>query len=62
MSSLNIGSIAHTTFHNFLSEKGLQNFTFEILEEVAPDKLSEREKYWIAFYETNKQLNSNIGG
>lgn len=62
LSSLNIGSIAHTTFHNFLSEKGLQNFTFEILEEVAPDKLSEREKYWIAFYETNKQLNSNIGG
>ena len=62
LSSLNIGSIAHTTFHNFLSEKGLQNFTFEILEEVAPEKLSEREKYWIAFYETNKQLNSNIGG
>lgn len=62
LSSLNIGSIAHTTFHNFLSEKGLQNFTFEVLEEVAPDKLSEREKYWIAFYETNKQLNSNIGG
>ena len=62
LSSLNIGSIAHTTFHNFLSEKGLQNFTFEILEEVAPDKLSEREKYWISFYETNKQLNSNIGG
>lgn len=62
LSSLNIGSIAHTTFHNFLSEKGLQNFTFEILEEVAPEKLSEREKYWISFYETNKQLNSNIGG
>lgn len=62
LSSLNIGSIAHTTFHNFLSEKGLQNFTFEILEEVTPEKLSEREKYWISFYETNKQLNSNIGG
>lgn len=62
LSSLNIGSIAHTTFHNFLSEKGLQNFTFEILEKVAPEKLSEREKYWISFYETNKQLNSNIGG
>ena len=32
---------------------GIENFTFEILEECPKDKLSEREKYWIDFYETN---------
>ena len=27
LSSLNIGTIAHSSFHNFLAEKGLHNFT-----------------------------------
>ena len=62
LSSLNIGSIAHAYFHTILAEKGLHNFTFEIIEEVDKNKLNEREKYWIAFYETDKQLNSNQGG
>lgn len=62
MSSLNIGTIAHSTFHNFLADKGLHMFTFEILEEVEKEKCSEREKYWIHFYNADQQLNSNIGG
>lgn len=41
---------------------GPQNFTFEILEEVSRDKLNEREKYWIDFFNTKEQLNSTIGG
>ena len=62
LSSLNIGTIAHSTFHNVLAEKGLQNFTWEVLEQVDKDKQSSREKYWVDFYQTNKQYNSKAGG
>ena len=62
LSSLNIGTIAHSTFHNVLADKGLQNFTWEVLEEVDKDKQSSREKYWVDFYQTNKQYNSKAGG
>lgn len=62
LSSLNIGTIAHSTFHNILAEKGLQNFTWEVLEEVDKEKQSLREKYWVDFYQTNKQYNSKAGG
>ena len=53
-SSLNIGTISHSKIHDAIKENGLENFTFEILEEVPKDKLNEREKYWINFYETDK--------
>lgn len=62
LSSLNIGTIAHSTFHNILAEKGLSNFTWEVLEEVERDKQASREKYWIEFYQTDKQLNQKAGG
>ena len=62
LSSLNIGTIAHSTFHNILAEKGLQNFTWEVLEQVDKDKQSSREKYWVDFYQTDKQYNSKAGG
>lgn len=61
LSSLNIGTIAHSTFHNVLADKGLQNFTWEVLEEVDKEKQSSREKYWIDFYQTDKQLNQRLG-
>lgn len=51
--SLNIGNISHTKIHDAMKEYGIENFTFEILEECSKEKLNEREKYWIAFYETN---------
>ena len=62
LSSLNIGTIAHSTFHNILAERGLQNFTWEVLEQVDKDKQSSREKYWVDFYQTDKQYNSKAGG
>ena len=31
---------------------GIENFTFEIIEECKPDILNKQEKYWIEFYET----------
>lgn len=42
---------------------GLENFTFEEIEEVPQDKLDEREKYWINYYDSYKNgYNSTLGG
>ena len=42
---------------------GIENFSFEPIEEIADDKLDEREKYWIAYYNSYKNgYNSTIGG
>lgn len=45
-----VGSIAHSILHTTIKRDGIENFTFELLEEVPKDKLTEREKYWITFY------------
>lgn len=52
---------AHSTFHTRLEQDGIWNYTFEILEEVPKDKLSEREKFYIELYGTDKQLNMRKG-
>ena len=44
------GTIAHSILHTTMAKDGLENFTFELVEEVPKDKLTEREKYWIDFY------------
>jgi hypothetical protein len=44
------GTIAHSILHTTMAKDGLENFTFELVEEVSKDKLTEREKYWIDFY------------
>ena len=30
----------------------IDNFTFEVIEEVSKDRLNEREKYWINYYKS----------
>lgn len=46
-----------------MQKVGIENFTFEVLEEVPRDKLNEREIYWINFYKTKEYgLNSTKGG
>lgn len=47
-----VGTIAHSILHTTMEKDGVQNFTFELLEEVPKDKLTEREKYWINFYDS----------
>lgn len=39
-------------FYKAIRKYGLENFRFEILEECALNKLNEREKYWIKYYNT----------
>lgn len=60
-SALDIGTIAHSSFHNRLKKDGLWNYTFEILEEVSKEQLTEREKYYIQLYGTDTQLNMKVG-
>lgn len=56
------GTIAHSILHTTMQRDGLQNFTFELIEEVPKEKLSEREKYWIDFYGSKKYgLNEKNG-
>ena len=57
-----VGSIAHSILHTTIKRDGIENFTFELLEEVPKDKLTEREKYWITFYDSkNYGLNERNG-
>ena len=44
------GTIAHSILHTTMAKDGIEQFTFELVEEVPKEKLTEREKYWIMFY------------
>lgn len=61
--SLNIGTVARSKIHDALF-KHWDEFTFEILEEIGDEsKLSQREKYYINFYQSNIYgYNMNGGG
>ena len=37
-----------------MAKNGLWNYRFQVLEEVEKEKLTEREKFYITFYESNK--------
>ena len=46
-----------------IQEKGVDNFSFEIIEECNLEELSDREKYWIAYYDSfNHGYNQTRGG
>ena len=61
--SLNIGTVARSKIHDALF-RHWDEFTFEILEEVNNEsELSQREKYYINFYQSNIYgYNMNSGG
>ena len=40
----------HVKLYPAMYEEGVENFTFEILEECMPEELNDKEKYWIDFY------------
>ena len=46
------GTIARSMLHTTMQKDGVENFTFEMVEEVPKEKLREREKYWIDFYQS----------
>ena len=60
--AFNCGTIASSLLHRKMQQYGIENFTFELLEAVPKDKLSEREKFYIDFYKTKETgLNERSG-
>lgn len=51
-SAYGLEGVADSQFQRALKKYGVENFTWEALEEVPKEKLSEREKYYIEFYNT----------
>lgn len=60
--ALGMEKAASSTLHTHMARNGVWNYSFEILEEVPKDKQSEREKFYINLYGTQKQLNIKAGG
>ena len=62
-SAFHCGTISHSILHTTIERDGVENFTWELLEEVPKDKLGERERYWIEFYDSKRYgLNEKAGG
>lgn len=51
--AIGLDGVARTKIHSAMKEYGIDNFSFEVLEKCTKETYSEREKYWINFYETN---------
>ena len=49
-----LGGVAESQFQRALKKYGIDKFTWEIVEEVGKDELTEKEKYWIKFYNTKQ--------
>lgn len=61
-SAFHCGTISHSILHTTMEKDGIENFIWEVIEEVPKDKLTEREKYWIDFYNSKKYgLNERDG-
>lgn len=51
------------SLYKAFNKYGIENFTFEQVEEIPNDQLDEREKYWIEYYNSYKNgYNMTIGG
>ena len=49
-----LGGVAESQFQRALKKYGVDQFTWEVVEETEKDELSSREKYWIKFYNTKQ--------
>jgi hypothetical protein len=46
-----------------MMKQGVENFTFEVIEECPSSELNKQEKYWIEFYQSNIYgYNMSVGG
>ena len=51
------------SIYDAFQKYGIENFSFEIIEECSIEEFFEREKYWISFYDTYKNgYNMTKGG
>lgn len=60
--ALGIDTPVTSTLYAFMREKGVDNFTFEVLEKCSAAELNEKEKFYIDLYQTyDFGLNGNKG-
>lgn len=51
------------SIHKAFRKYGIENFTFEIIENTTPAELNDKEKYWIEYYDSyNNGYNETTGG
>jgi len=56
-------NFSQLTLYKAFKKYGLENFSFEPIEEIENEKLDEREKYWIDYYDSYKNgYNMTLGG
>ena len=51
-----------TKLYKEMNKNTIYDFEFSILEYVTKDKLPDREKYWIKYFDATKDYNVTIGG
>lgn len=59
--ALGMDKAASSTLHTHMAQHGVENYTFELLEECPNSKLREREKFYIDTFGTKNQLNQRLG-
>ena len=52
--AIGISTIASQAVHDAMAAEGIEHFTFHLIDDAGRDKLNDREKYWIDFYESNE--------
>ena len=60
--SIGISTIAAQLVHDKMAEDGLENFIFQIVEECPKEKLNDREKYYINYYDSSNYGYNRTGG
>ena len=60
-SAFHVGTISHSQLHTTMEQDGIENWTFEVVEECDKKDLTARESYWIKFYDSkNFGLNEKL--
>lgn len=52
-SAVGISTIANQIVHEAMNEEGIENFIFHLIDSCEREKLNDREKYWIDYYQSN---------
>ena len=61
-SAFHTGTISWAAIHDEMEKVGIDQFTFEVVERTSKENLTDREKFWIRFYDSDKTgYNMRVG-